>query len=307
MRLEAEMRAGNPHAARVLELRRDSNRLLTTVLWGNVAVNCLLTLLSDSVMAGVSAFLFSTVGITLFGEIVPQAWFSRNALRVGSALAPIVRIYIFLLAPVAAPTAKILDWTLGPEGITYFRERDLREVIRMHVHAAETDLDVVEGTGALNFLTLDDLTVAQEGEPIDERSIVALPDGGRRFRLPEVAPSASDPFLQKVQASGKKWVILTDDRGEPHHVLDADGFLRAVFFGTGHLESYCHRPIIVRDARTELGRVLHQLRVEPIDDADDVIDHDMILLWADDRRVITGADLLGRLLRGISLRDRQRA
>ena len=48
-------------------MRRDSNFLLTTILWGNVGVNVLLTLLSDSVLAGLAAFLFSTVVITVFG------------------------------------------------------------------------------------------------------------------------------------------------------------------------------------------------------------------------------------------------
>ena len=33
---------------------------------------------------------------------------------------------------------------------------------------------------------------------------------------------------------------------------------------------------------------------------DDVIDHDIIVVWAEQRRIITGSDLLGRLLRGIA-------
>jgi len=36
---------------------------------------------------------------------------------------------------------------------------------------------------------------------------------------------------------------------------------------------------------------------------DDVIDDDLILIWFKEKRVITGADILGRLLRGIALRD----
>jgi metal transporter CNNM len=37
-----------------------SNLTLATVLWGNVTINVLLTLLSDSVLAGLGAFAFST-------------------------------------------------------------------------------------------------------------------------------------------------------------------------------------------------------------------------------------------------------
>jgi hypothetical protein len=51
------------------------------VIWGNVSTNVLLTLLSDAVLAGLSAFFFSAVVITLLCEIIPQAYFSRNALQ----------------------------------------------------------------------------------------------------------------------------------------------------------------------------------------------------------------------------------
>ena len=302
LRLEAEEKSGNRYASRVLELRRDSNFLLTTVLWGNVAVNCLLTILSDSILTGVSAFFFSTVGITLFGEIAPQAYFSRNAIRVGSALAPLVRFYQVLLFPIAKPTAVFLDWWLGPEATPYFRERDFRELLRLHAQAAETDLDFVEALGALNFLALDDLTVAQEGEPVDERSVIPLP-AGTGGRLPAFAPSTSDPFLQRVQASGRKWVILTDERDEPLLVLDANGFLRSALFGESDVDSHCHRPILVRNPEMLIGEVIRRFRVHPRDVNDDVIDDDLILLWGDQRRVITGADLLGRLLRGIARRE----
>ena len=172
LQLEVESRAGNADATRILGLREDSNFLLTTVLWGNVGVNCLLTLLSDSVLAGVGAFLFSTVGITLVGEIAPQAYFSRNAMRIGAALVPFIRLYQKILYPVAKPTALALDRWLGEEEVSYFRERELREVIRHHMEAADADLEKTEGRGILNFLVLDDLPVIEEGEIIDPQSIL---------------------------------------------------------------------------------------------------------------------------------------
>lgn len=81
LQLETQAEAGDADAQAVLALRRDANFTLATVLWGNVAVNVLLTLLADSVLAGVAAFLFSTVVITLLAEISPQAYFSQHALR----------------------------------------------------------------------------------------------------------------------------------------------------------------------------------------------------------------------------------
>jgi len=56
LKLEIEVESGNKAALKVLELRKDANLLLTTLLWGNVSINVLLTLFTDSVLAGLWAF-----------------------------------------------------------------------------------------------------------------------------------------------------------------------------------------------------------------------------------------------------------
>ncbi|UCD62851.1 MAG: DUF21 domain-containing protein [Candidatus Zixiibacteriota bacterium] len=304
LRLEVEVTAGNPHASRILNLRRDSHFLLTTILWGNVAFNTLLALLSNSVLAGVYAFLFSTFFITFFGEIVPQAYFSRHALRMGAFLTPVIKFYQTVLYPLARPSALLLDRWLGKEGIGYFREHQLREVIQKHIEADEADVDRLEGLGALNFLALDDLPILQEGEPLHPTSIIPLATRRGIPEFPAFERSTTDPFLTKVESSGKKWIVLTDEAEKPLMVMDADGFLRKALFQTGECNplQYCHRPVLVTDESVVLGDVLHHMTVEPQTDEDDVVDRDIILVWGKRRRVITGADILGRLLRGIVLR-----
>ncbi|NNF98624.1 MAG: DUF21 domain-containing protein [Desulfobacteraceae bacterium] len=303
LRLEALRATGHPEAIRLLNIRQNSNFLLTTILWGNVGINVLLTLLSGSVMAGVYAFLFSTILITFAGEIIPQAYFSRYALRMASLLMPLLRFYQIVLYPVAKPSAILLDLWLGKEGIHYFRERDLREVIKMHMVSDETELDHVESAGALNFLDFDDLPVVEEGESIHPESILAIqftPDGSPIF--PDFNESADDPFLEAVERSGKKWIILTDMDGIPQLVMDADGFLRNALFESRskHHHVWCHRPVMVTDRDTRLGDIIQKLKVYRNLPEDDVIDHDIILVWTDDKKIITGADILGRLLRGIT-------
>ena len=306
LRLEVEAESGNIHAVKILKLRKDSHFLLTTILWGNVAFNTLLALLSNSVLTGVMAFIFSTMFITFFGEILPQAYFSKHALRMGSVLAPVIRFYQILLYPVARPTALILDRWLGQEGIRYFREHQFQEIIRRHIEAEEADIDRLEGLGALNFLSLDDLPVAHEGESLDPASIITLPKERGLPVFPDFKRTRSDPFLKAVQKSGHKWVIIVDPDQQPQMVLDADGFLRAALFETGDCKPmrHCHRPILVKKETIVLGEVLPRLRVQPQTPEDDVIDKDIILVWADRRRIITGADILGRLLRGIVIRKR---
>ena len=248
LRLEAEAGAGNAAAVKILTLRRDSNRLLTTILWGNVAINVLLTLLSNSVMLGAVAFVFSTFLITFAGEIIPQAYFSRHAMRMASLLAPVMRFYQRLLYPVAGPSAWMLDRLIGEEQILYMQERQLKGVIEKHIESDGAEIDFIEGRGALNFLDIDDVPISEEGEVIDPGSIVTLPTKVDLPLIPDVV-SPTDPFLVSVNASGRKWVILVDEDGKPQLVLDADAYLRAVMTDAVSVDAYshCHRPIIVTD------------------------------------------------------------
>ena len=307
LKLEIEVESGNKAAAQVLELRKDANLLLTTLLWGNVSINVLLKLLTDSILAGLGSFFFSSVCITLFGEIIPQAYFSRNALQMGIFLSPVIRIYRFILYPVSKPTALLLDKWLGKEGVLYFKEEDFRIMLQKHMESRDSDISRLEGTGALNFLRIDDLPVGDEGEIVDPVSIIPMK---MEFDLPVFPPfqrNPDDPFLLKVQKSGKKWVILTSLDGTPRLVINSDLFLRDALFGIEPFRpySYCHRPIVVSDSNTPLGEVIQKLRVHPEHSEDDVIDNDLILCWCEEKRIITGADLLGRLLRGIAGRKPQ--
>src|SRR6202042_3072912 len=136
-----------------LELRRSANQILATVIWGNVTTNVLLTLLSDSGLHGVAAFFFSAFAITMLGEIIPQAYFSRNALQMTSRFLPFLNFYRVVLYPLAKPTAMLLEAWLGPEGAAYLKEQDLRRIAPRH-SASDGTIGKLEATGAQNFLDL---------------------------------------------------------------------------------------------------------------------------------------------------------
>lgn len=300
-RLQLEVEAEtSPRALRVLKMREDSNFLLTTILWGNVSINVLLTLLSNSVLAGVFAFLFSTVIITFLGEIIPQAYFSRNALRMASLLGPVLRIYQFILYPVAKPAALVLDAWLGKESPEFFREQVIRDMLLKHVEHHNSDVDDVEGIGALNFLEIDDFEAIEEGTDIDPASLFQLPTDIDLPRFPPYVADRSDTFLQSIHRSGKKWVVLTNESGEPQLILDADEFLRDVFLNKAAVDPYthCHRPIILKNSKTNLGTVMRLMRRSKVG-KHGVIENDVVLVWGQKPRIITGADLFDRLLQGI--------
>jgi metal transporter CNNM len=305
LRLDVEAGGGNLDATRVLALRKDSNFTLSTIVWGNVVTNVLLTLLSDSVLTGIWTFVFSTFAITVFGDIVPQAYFSRNALAMAARLGPLLSVYKIVLFPVAKPTAVLLNWWLGPEGITFLRERDFRALLTAHGGAEGAEIGKLEAMGALNFLDLDDIPVLEEGELVDPLSIVKLPSVNQRPTFPKFERTPTDPFLRQLDVSRKKWVIIIDDSGQPSWVLDADHLLRDALFSEAalNMEIYWHRPVIVFETNARMGDVMGRMKVKPNHPEDDVIDNDLILVWGKQKRIITGSDILGRLLRGISSKE----
>ncbi len=303
LRLEVAAEHGDKYAERVLRLRKDANFTLATILWGNVSINVLLTLLVDSVLIGVASFLFSTVVITIVGEIITQAYFTRHALRIGSALSPVLRFYKILLFPVSKPTGMLLDKLVGEEPIPWFREDELRNVLKHHAMEGDTEVGAVEAAGAVNFLDLDDLSIKEEGEIIDNETILGLDFENGKPVFPGFKSSSRDGFLKKIAAPGKKWFIIKDKATDlPRMVLNVPKFLRGALFnkeGFNPLD-FCHFPLLETDADCLMGNILGKLTVEKTKPGDDVIDKDIILLWADtEKRIITGSDILGRLLRKI--------
>ncbi len=306
LRLEIEVANGNAAAQKVLQLRKDSNFLLATVLWGNVAINVLLTLFSNSVMIGATAFLFSTFVITIGGEILPQAYFSRNALRMASLLSPLLRMYQILLYIIAKPTGLMLDMWLGEEGIQYFRERDLRQLIHKHIDSVDTDVSALEGIGALNFLAIDDVPVTGEGEAVAAESIISLPvENGRPvFFSADSAERQQRDFIQRLAAIRYRWVILVDQEGYPLRVLDSSDYLRQAHLASSkQLDpcDFCHIPVVITDPSTRLGTVISFFKNKSAAQSDSPLVEDVVLLWGSEKRIITGVDILGRLFQGIGL------
>lgn len=120
---------GNVHARRILTVRERGNLLLTTLLLGNVAVNAILSVYLSSIATGVVAAFTATALIFIFGEILPQASFSRYAMKVGAIAAPFIRIIILLFYPITYPISYVLDRILGEEMGTIYSKRELMAIV----------------------------------------------------------------------------------------------------------------------------------------------------------------------------------
>jgi len=152
--LRRRAKLGDAVAARILPIRQQGNLLLTTLLFGNVAVNSVLSIYLGSLVSGVVAGFMATALIFLFGEIIPQASMSRHALVIGDRLAPIVKILMWAFSPVCYPIAKFLDYVLGEEMSTLYSRHELMEIVSELEDATHSTIDADEERivhGALQF------------------------------------------------------------------------------------------------------------------------------------------------------------
>ncbi|MFT5109354.1 MAG: metal transporter CNNM, partial [Pseudoalteromonas tetraodonis] len=213
--------------------------------------------------------------------------------------------YQILLFPFAKPSALILDGWVGPEGPSYMRERDVEIILQKHIHEEDSEIGATEGRGALNFLDLDDRLVIMEGHDLDPQTIFQFPTKLDLPVIPELDTPEGEKFLERLKKIDKKYVVVTDENDYPHLVMDAEAFVFTQFTGKANLDIYkfAHRPVVVDDPAATVESVLDQLVVDAEHKNDRVIDRDVILFWTpDSKRIITGADILGRLLQGIARR-----
>ena len=157
--LERKIKLGDPRAKKVYPIRKRGNLLLCTLLVGNVAVNSAAAIFLGEIASGLVAGIIATVLIVLFGEILPQAFFSRHALSLGAKTVWLVKIFIFLLYPIAYPLSLALDKLLGEELQTLWSKKEIREIIKDHGKGEDADLDKDEERILLGALSFSEATV----------------------------------------------------------------------------------------------------------------------------------------------------
>jgi metal transporter CNNM len=149
--LKRKMAFGDARARRIYAVRKRGNLLLVTLLVGNVAAISTLSIFLDHLASGLVAGLLTTGLITVFGEILPQAVFSRFALGIGAATAWFVQGVMFVLYPVAAPLAWVLDKSLGEELPTFYSRKELVGILEEHGGATIKSHEERIARGALTF------------------------------------------------------------------------------------------------------------------------------------------------------------
>ncbi|XP_052377535.1 metal transporter CNNM4-like isoform X3 [Oncorhynchus keta] len=147
------------YARKIEPIRSKGNYLLCSLLLGNVLVNTTLTILLDDLIgSGLGAVVASTVGIVIFGEIVPQALCSRHGLAVGANTIQVTKFFMLLTFPLSFPVSKLLDVLLGQEIGTVYNREKLVEMLRVtepYNDLVKEELNMIQGALELRSKTVE--------------------------------------------------------------------------------------------------------------------------------------------------------
>ena len=178
-------RQGNSRAGAVNRLRDRKERLIGSILLGNNLVNILASALATSLFIGwfgssgvAYATLAMTVLVLVFAEVMPKTYTIHHADRVALAIAPVLRVFVIVFAPIAHAVQGFVEQVLKLFGIRIdttlgdtTTEDELRGVIRMHKGPAP---EVAQEREMLSsILDLDDVEV---GEIMTHRSNTTMID-----------------------------------------------------------------------------------------------------------------------------------
>lgn len=149
------------YARKIEPIRSKGNYLLCSLLLGNVLVNTTLTILLDDLIgSGLGAVVASTIGIVIFGEIVPQALCSRHGLAVGANTIVLTKFFMLLTLPLSYPISRLLDVLLGQEiGTVYNREKlvEMLKVTEPYNDLDKEELNMIQGALELRTKTVEDV------------------------------------------------------------------------------------------------------------------------------------------------------
>jgi len=139
--LTRKSKLGNADAKRVLPLRKNSHLTLAAILLTNVGVISATSLVLDKRFNGLAAGAISTLLIVIFGEVIPQALFARNALHFCARLAPLLKVMIILTYPVSKPLQLLLDKFLAQRSTPLYNRLELGLIIGEQLGHKESELD----------------------------------------------------------------------------------------------------------------------------------------------------------------------
>jgi metal transporter CNNM len=189
--LKVKVKVGNHYARQVLPFRQNTHLALASILLSNIAAVSATSLVLGQRLNGFVAGGISTLLIVVFGEVLPQAYFARYALKFCATLAPLLRLMIMITYPISKPLQLMLDRMFGKthKGRLNSR-RELSVIIGEHLGLSASELDDDEVEIMSSVLMLSEKRVRDIYVPMEKVSWLTPQE------------TIDSKRLRKIQANG---------------------------------------------------------------------------------------------------------
>jgi metal transporter CNNM len=166
--LRRKAKLGNKQAQRVVPLRSKHYLVLAAILLTNVGAVSATSLVMERKFFGLLAGILTTLLIVILGEILPQAYFTRNSLAFCARLVPLLRLMVFITYPVSKLLSLLLNQLFGAEKRRLESRHELGVMISEHGAGADSELDEDEVEIIKGALQLSEKRVRDIMTPIDQ-------------------------------------------------------------------------------------------------------------------------------------------
>lgn len=165
----------------------------------------------------------------VFGEILPQSICVRYGLQIGGIMAKPVLALMWLLAPIAWPTAKILDHALGEDHGTVYKKSGLKTLVTLHRSLGEVSerlnqdevtiisavLDLKEKPVSSVMTPMEDVFTMSEDTILDEKMMDMILSAGYS-RIPIHEPYNPTNFVGMLLVK----ILITYDPDDKSRVSE---------------------------------------------------------------------------------------
>jgi len=245
--LKRKMELGDIDAMRVYPIRKKGNLLLATILFANIAVNSAIAIILESIAGGVIAGIIATGTIFILGDVLPQAFVSRFALRFSSITAPITKFFMFILYPICGPVAYALDKMLGNEIPTIYSKNEMMKFIAEHEDHPSAPIDADEERIIHGALQYSDKKVAEVMTSIAKIVFVNQDE------------HINQELLQKIKNSGKsRFPVIGDNTNKVDGILYAKDLVGITFDNSKKVKDLQREKVIVVEETDKLDNVLNK-------------------------------------------------
>jgi len=171
-----------------------------------------------------------TSNIVIFGEIAPQSVCVRYGLSIGAYMAPFVLTLMYIMFPVAWPTAKLLDYLLGEDHGTMYKKAGLKTLVQLHkslgtaagerlmedeVNIINSVLDLKEKPVGNVMTPMQDVFTMSADTVLDERMMDTILSQGYS-RIPIYTPDNTRNFIGMLLVK----ILITYDPEDCMRVRD---------------------------------------------------------------------------------------